>query len=660
MTEFAGVDPQRVRQLANKLKDLADTLEREAPNIRKMFDNWDGTISQSLLSQQVTQVRKDATDMAKRADEALNLAHIPRVSAPNSPHPDWVDIPWDVSQIKTSQEAMQEAIDLRLAMDNPKDPNSRATIKEVAQSLAEHQDDPAYLQAFMASGGMEQAARAARALHEEDGTHDGVALNKESEAMLAQFAQGVQTATTMAANGTITLPPDYMNKLAHPAGDDMWSVGMLFNYGPPGDKWDPRLLSSVGGSMLDWRQTHQMRPDWVAPVYPNSAGGYEADDNPWYASLGIHKDDSVGIGANDPSIILMQRVSENAEASRQLLSAPDTGAKYAADLVSDKWHTPGDYYADDARFPAAVITAATSDRMAHGQASMQAAANVINAAADEYNAEKGKGDYDKSQYPGPSGSMTHALALVFANYTPDFADSHGLPNGQRAEPGDSTDPYTLIVGRQTTDDFLSQIMKSKDDAGFVVNAVNSQITLTTAQGLDRPGAVTYLNDLAEVRGEISQAGKNNDLNSAALLDASHTKQSMWLNAVGGFLSGVPGVGTPAEFMEAAISGGVPIVSAADRFSTDNAADVETASKPQFFDDSTTMRVALMQGFTQSGKTMPPPPANHPEWRTGDITISNTSDLTAFDQWWVKAMKQDGRNPDEIDRQMRESFSDGAK
>jgi hypothetical protein len=113
-------------------------------------------------------------------------------------------------------------------------------------------------------------------------------------------------------------------------------------------------------------------------------------------------------------------------------------------------------------------------------------------------------------------------------------------------------------------------------------------------------------------------------------------------------------------VKASIWGALPIVSAADRFSTDNASNVETASKPQFFDDSTTMRVALMKGFTQSGKTMPPPPADHPEWANGDITISNTSDLTAFDQWWVKAMKQDGRNPDEIDRQMRESFDDGTK
>lgn len=666
MSEFAGVDPQRVRLLANKLRDLADTLQREAPNIRNKFGDWHGTINQSLLSQQVTQVRTDATDMAKRADEALNLLHNPRFVDPNDPHKDWINIPWDVSKINTSAEAQQEALDLKNAFDNPNDPSSRATIKEVAQSLADHQDDPAYMQAFMANGGMDQAARAARILHGQDGTHNGVVLSKDSEAMLAQFAQGVQTATTMAANGTITLPPDYLNKLTKPAGDDMWSVGMLFKYGPDGSKWDPKVLSAVGGSMLDWRQTHEMRPDYEAPDFPYSAGGYVGDRSAWYTTLGIHVDyrdsggdhitDMQSIDANDPSMILMQRVSENAEASRDLLTGPD-GKQHAADLVSDKWHTPGNDF-DDQKWPAAVITAATSDRKDHGQASMQAAVNVINATAAEYNKEKGASSYDKGQYPGPTASMTHSLATLFGNYGPDFANSHRMPNSQDAySGGDTTDPYTLIVGRQTTVDFLSQIMKNKDDAGFAVNSVNSQITLTAAQGVDRPGAQTYLHDLAELRGEIAQAGKNNDLNSAALLDAAHKNEVMWLNAVGGFVASVPGVGTGGDLVKASIWGALPIVSAADRFSTDNAANVDAASKPKFFDDATTMRVPLVQGLIQSGTKLPAPPG-HPEWAYGDITITSEQDRDDFNGWWAHIQTLDGRKLDQIDTQMGDGFYDG--
>ena len=147
MNDFAGVNPQRVRQLADKLKELADTLEREAPTVKRKFDAWHGTINQSLLLQQVTQVRTDASDMSKRADEALNLLHSPRFTDPNDPHKDWINIPWDVTRINTATEAQQEALDLKKAMYNPKDPTSRATSQEVSQSLADHQGDPAYRQA---------------------------------------------------------------------------------------------------------------------------------------------------------------------------------------------------------------------------------------------------------------------------------------------------------------------------------------------------------------------------------------------------------------------------------------------------------------------------------------------------------------------------------
>ena len=102
MTEFAGVDPHRIRTLADKLKNLADTLGSEGPKIRKLFDEWSGCINQSFISQQSSQVGTDAKDMAKRADEALNLLHLPRFVNPNDPHENWITLPWDVAQINTA------------------------------------------------------------------------------------------------------------------------------------------------------------------------------------------------------------------------------------------------------------------------------------------------------------------------------------------------------------------------------------------------------------------------------------------------------------------------------------------------------------------------------------------------------------------------------
>ncbi|KUN08759.1 hypothetical protein AQI95_07040 [Streptomyces yokosukanensis] len=653
MSDFTGVDPHRVRLLANKLKDLAETLSREAPNIRRLFDEWGGTLNQTLLTQQVTQVHDDARDMAKRADEALNLLHGPRLVDPNDPHKDWINIPWDVSKINTSYEAQQEAQDLKQAMDNPKDPTSRQTIAEIAQSLSDHQDDPAYLQAFMANNGMDQASRAARVLHQQDGTHDGVVLSKESEGILAQFGQGVQTATSLAQAGKITLPPNYMDKLTKPDGGDMWSVGMLFKYGPDGDKWDPHVLSAVGGSMLDWRQKNEMRPDFMkADLY--SAGGYVEDDNAWYKSLGLSVSYLNGnkgtdakiaaVDANDPSIALMQRMSQNADASRLLLTGPD-GADHAKALVSYKWATPGNGF-DDAKFPAAVITAATSDRMGHAQQSAEAATNVINAGAAEYAAEQGRDDNKREQYPSLPGDLAHSLAQLFANYTPDLAYSTDGKNGDGAYPiQPQTDGTWMIhVGRDTMKSYFAEIMQNPTEGNNVVNAVNAQVALTTARGIDTEQAKAYLANLAELRGEVSVAGQKVGYDKAARTDAQHVQDIMWLNAVGGFIASVPtpskipfeSVKTGLDYTKAAIWGGLPIASSA--FSTNNAATVDDNAQTTVYDDYSQMRVSIMQGLVASGQVKPP--ADHPEWSGGTITFTNKQDQQDFEGWWTGATQKD--------------------
>ncbi|MEU6070396.1 hypothetical protein ABZ864_39650 [Streptomyces sp. NPDC047082] len=663
MSEFAGVDPHRVRLLANKLKDLADTLAREAPNIRKLFDEWGGAINQSALARQVTQVQDDARDMAKRADEALNLLHGQRFVDPNDPHKDFINIPWDVSQINTTYEAQQEAQNLKQAMDNPKDPSSRATIAEVAQSLADHQDDPSYLQAFMANGGMDQAARAARVLHEQDGTHDGVVLSKESEGIVAQFGQGVQAATSLAKDGKITLPPNYLDKLTKPDGGDMWSVGMLFKYGPDGDKWDPHVLSAVGGAMLDWRQKNPMRPDYVAPdLRSGGYGGYvEGKDDYWYKSLGLSVDYLKGskgvdakiaaIDANDPSLALMQRLSQNADASRLVLTGPD-GANHAAALVSDKWATPGPYSFDDAKFPASVIRLATLDRQHHAKESAEAAANLINAGAAEYAKEKNKNDYDKSQYPVNKG-ITQALSTVFQAYVPDFANSTGISN-QAADAKDGR----IVMDRQHAEDFLSEIMQNHDEAGNVVQAINAQISLTAQQGLNNADADTYLKNLAELRGEVSAAGKQVNLDAAALTDAAHTKELLWFNIIASGAAAIPNPTTQLtqNWIQAAIWAGIPY--ADSKFSTNNAANVEAGSKSIMFNDATSMHVPLVQGLVRAGKIQPP--HDHPEWADGNITFRNDRDRTDFNQWWVDIKKQQGGLLDNFDDDMRDGFKRGSE
>ncbi|MFI0720083.1 hypothetical protein [Streptomyces sp. NPDC021224] len=659
MNDFSGVDPDRVRLLANRLKTLADTLEREAPGIRKHFDDWHGTISQSLLFQQVTQMRKDADDMAKRADLALELAHGTHIGDPSSPTYGFVDVPWDVNEIDVTREAQQEAQLLKEAMDDPDDPKSRKTIAEVAQSMADHKDDPAYMQAFMANGGLDQAARAARVLHGQDGTTaDEQVLSKQSEAILAQFGQGVQGATTMAQQGRITVPPGWEKSLTQPADGDMWSVGMLFKYGPPGDKWDAKVLSDVGGAMLDWRSSRDMRPHYAEPTTTWSGGYIDPDQNAWYVSLGLNygggknsEQKRMSISANDPSIALMQRVSENADASRDLLTGPK-GPDHAKVLVSNKWHTPGLDQLNDAKFPAAVIRAATLDRTHHPQDSVEATANIVNAAGAEYTLEQHMKPAERKDYPPGNTEITHTLSSVFQAYVPDFAESWRT-DARKAGP--NTQDGSLAVGDAQTRLFLSMIMQNPKESANLLQSVDSQITLATMGGLDTD-TLQDLNHYAALRGEIFGTNSGNAIHDAELLDSENSSREMWFNI---FSSGVAAYPGGPAWGQAAIWAGLPY--ADTLFSTGNAAQAESEYEKGLYEQKDAMRIPVMQGMLRSGKIQPP--AGRPEWGNGDIVIKTKDDAKVFNDWWAALTAGDHKDRvpvlDKADAGMMEYFNEGS-
>ncbi|MFJ9541239.1 hypothetical protein ACIRPX_28775 [Streptomyces sp. NPDC101225] len=309
MGEYVGVDPVRVRKLADRLGDLERALAKHGALIRKNFKSWDSGLDLSPLAQQTRAVGQDARDMSKRADLARNLEEAGGATGMCTPDRDVIDIPWDMKDVsaQSAKEAQQEAATLKKALDNPKADGSRADIAAISRSLADHRDDPAYLAAFASA----DAARVGEALHEEDGTHGGEVLNQDAQRILSQYAAGVNGLFTLQTAGRI------------PPNGDMWSVGMLFKYGPDGKDWDAQALSSVGGAMLDWRKNHEMRPTYSQGQVTGAGyvpGGYVDPDDTWYKSIGLaHSyvtegmDDAQvrvqAIDANDPSAALMQRVS---------------------------------------------------------------------------------------------------------------------------------------------------------------------------------------------------------------------------------------------------------------------------------------------------------------------------------------------------------------
>ncbi|NUR92097.1 MAG: hypothetical protein HOY71_49185, partial [Nonomuraea sp.] len=269
---------------------------------------------------------------------------------------------------------------------------------------------------------------------------------------------------------------------------------------------------------------------------------------------------------------------------------------------------------------------------------------------------------DLAQYP-VNKDITQALSTVFQAYVPDFAYATGVAN-QPATPSLDT-PETLLVDRQHTVDFLSMIMQNHDEAGNVFQSINAQISLTSAQGIDDPHASAYLNDLAELRGEVGKAGKNVNMDKAALTDAEHAQNLMWFNILASGGAAVPNPWEPKPLqltqsgVQAAIWAGIPYVDTKwqSAFSTNNAATVESQAPALLYNEDASMQVPIMQGLVRSGRIKPG--AGHPGWADGDIDIKTSEDRAAFNSWWVTA-RMDYPQLDAFSKDMSDSFKRGSE
>ncbi|OIK01213.1 hypothetical protein BIV23_26090 [Streptomyces monashensis] len=569
----------------------------------------------------------------------------------------------------SDQKGAQDAFLLHLATaGDPTWPPTRPAIIAVGKDADALKGDTDFMSGFYSQGGDRFEAQVASSLHAEDGTHNGQVLSKDSQNILAEFGANLAAATKLEASGKI--PTGLTQTFTNPP--DMWSATMLMKYGPKGGEWDPGFLSSMGDAVLHWRKAHDMRPIYVdgqTTLAGYVPGGFADPKNAWYSELGLKENAAdmtgdeqfaivQGIDDNDPSLAVLSKLADNADASRTLLSGKD-GSFAAQQLVNDHWATPGTDF-DDAKFPAAIITAATSDREHHAKDAAVAAANIINAGAAKYADDKNKSSDDKILYP-VNTEIEKSLAFVFSTYVHDFAASTGTDQKAASPNGDGT----IKVPRGTTLAFLSEILenKDKDCAGNVIQAINAQVRATSQLGVEGDNG-DYINKLAELRGEISKAGHNVDMDEAALADAEHAKQLLWFNIVTSAAASVPlPGGAPAvelaeKWAQAAIWTGIPY--GGSKFPSGAQAAAEADYQGMKFSESTSMAVPLMEGLAKSGKLQQwqvPPPPGHPEWVQGHIVIKNDDDRDAFNTWWLNAQKHGGLAG--FDQQMREAFSLGA-
>ena len=131
-----------------------------------------------------------------------------------------------------------------------------------------------------------------------------------------------------------------------------------------------------------------------------------------------------------------------------------------------------------------------------------------------------------------------------------------------------------------------------------------------------------------MRGNLSVAGQAVHYDAAAHQDAVNAYTIEWMNAYGGFIASVPGVGTIGDLVKAGIWFALPVASA--HFSTGNAATANDNAQNAINDDQAAMRGNLLRALAASGKISTPP--GHPEF--GDP--ATTLDAQQVDLWWAQA------------------------
>ncbi|PJM98622.1 hypothetical protein CG740_34870 [Streptomyces sp. CB01201] len=662
MGDYVGVDPVEVRKLADRLGDLEQALAKHGALIRKNFTSWHSGLDLSLIAQQTRAVGDDFRDMSKRADLARTLEEAGGAVFLCTPQGDIIGIPWDMKDVsaQSPKEAQQEAAILKKALDDPKSETSREDIQAIARSLADHQDDPAYMTAFMIAGGITDATRVPSILHEQDGTHNGALFSPQSEKILAQYGKATQVMSDLAVKGNYPHPaPNYLAALTNPPNGDMWSVGVLFKYGPKGDLWNPKALSDVGGAMLDWRAKQSgrngMRPDYMPRIGNSGMYGYYTSPgvHNWYQSLGLdpqYTDPDAGsrlisaIQANDPALALMNRIGENAQASRDLLTASEgAGLRNARQLVDYHWEIPGPKGPiDESDAVFRVLTLAANDRSpGHVDQSGQAASNILIAAAKEEDIFSKRDEADKKEQfqTYPKGT-----AVALAGITGTWADQLGATS---VLAGPDSHGYSRhVLGSNPKE--LVNVMKlfarnNADAAAMFDTTLHTQVS----EAAGSAHATNDLTNMGSLAGLFTKAKLSATYTEAQQLDEEHKHNMMVLNYAGNIFGWIPAVSAPeGETLQGAAKlaakglkysqnlvtvGRTIIAPDNDPFFTGNAGKQEALNQEEAKQQYLTFSPAIAQGLIRAGKI--PAPANAPWYDPQTKTIApNAWNNGDFNNW----------------------------
>ncbi|GII64127.1 hypothetical protein Skr01_42120 [Sphaerisporangium krabiense] len=460
MGEFVGVDPANLRELAVRLQRLHAVLARYGPAMQQKMQKWGSGLDYTALPRLLDEALNDARDMEARTTRAFDLAARAAGGADAPPHHApaagaTVELDWTASGHSAHQAGHDAAtLDAALAA-GPERADTRT--HPVRESLVRHLNDGSYLGAFWA-GACPLALRAARSLARRAGA---AMFSAESAGILRALGASLASATQM-RKGTGKDRRPLMSDETRAAiigHDDLWSVAMLFKYGPRGNAWDSRFLAEMVRAVLDARAAGALDVPLPEPTEDNAA------------RLARRRAEF------DPVVAVLGRASENGQAARHVLGCPVTGPSYAAMLVDDGWRAPGE--GPDLGGPVGdFLTAAVSAGRGVTEDAKESAWSVVTIvrAASEF------GD----RRPGaalPDG-VRAALAFTADRYLPDLA-APGPGNEARPPAGSPPGSWTPHVAEADLTRFVHHAFPDpRDAAAFLARVAEHR----TGRGPD-PGIV---------------------------------------------------------------------------------------------------------------------------------------------------------------------------
>lgn len=675
MSDEVGVDVERIGQLASALENLRDVLAANVPTIvNTMNSYWSSGTGSPISLQPLTQAEPhsvdDATDIRDRATMAVAYQNRPNPTLSGN----MVEIPWVSGTELETDSAQAAAQNLAAAeAESAKNPKAaRAQIQAIQAEIKDNLDsldDPdsgatAWLGSFYNTAAP-QVANLAATLNGEDGqtmvNMEPAVLTAQDQQILNTFATGLASADK---SGTLTNISGYAN------AKNLWSVGMLFKFGPSGSAYGtqetgtPNLLAQVTTSIELARTTLN---GYTIPL-----NGPNVSTDSWGADYVTQT-----LAEFDPAQAMLTLATQNGAAAREVMAGPN-GAKIAASLMNSPTTSYNPLFSSNGtlegffnstppvQYQGGTPVNFNEPNMA-GAHPVTLSSNVIgsffNAATD---APRGIGQPAKdSAYaakniidstPPPSAAQLSApvqaaLLATAQRYMYDLGIStNNLTSTASIVQqlgGDPTEPWTIDIAHNATGNydplanFLQQVTSNPTDDGILMASAKSAFAqyygLKATNQLPKAlknadPALSMAQLMAQIQTQSDVVGIQGD----AAKDAQHAEYNALLSFAESEVTKIPVVGAPLGGAQTAAGLlGINLPS----FSTNNAATAYSQAQQNFAISQLQINVPMAQTLIKAGVITPPITSNHQnQWyQGGKVNLANSTDADEFNNWYSQVL-----------------------